>query len=172
MRPAVSGFHHNGHKKYKDEKVSRVQPHPQMAGKEAEKRRNKCRSDIGAGHLKAHQGLRIPDAEISRRLMKEARVNRSAAKTDQDNTGKRRINSEGQKNAERAESGKSLSNSYHITVSEVIGNKTGKKTSKGDPQVEICRPFGSLRLGYATDKNKIAAGPKPCGRLQGAITEE
>ena len=68
-----------------------------MAGKEAEKRRNKCRSDIGAGHLKAHQGLRIPDAEISRRLMKEARVNRSAAKTDQDNTGKRRINSEGQK---------------------------------------------------------------------------
>ena len=77
---------HDDHEHKENDQIPREQGDGDMLCDQAEHRRHAHRPDIGAGHLHADDGLRLVFAEIRRRGVDDARINRRAAESDDHQT--------------------------------------------------------------------------------------
>ena len=81
-------FRHKYHKNEQKHHENRIQTDRDIFSQQSKKRRHKTAADVGKRHLDTDDSLAEISSKVSRGLMDNGRIDRSASKPDEDQTGK------------------------------------------------------------------------------------
>ena len=146
---------HRRHQNQREPKECRKKRDAHMVCNHAEKRRHKARSDIRTCHLHADYRLGFFRAEMRRRGMNYARINRGASKPNQNKSRERENFSEWNRDANHAQQNYRLSEANHLRIVQFESDESACRAPYRNSRIKKRREdCGRFRLNVFANREK------------------
>lgn len=172
FRFLLQRFVHISHQNQDHQQIIRKNRDRSVVCDHTEQRRHQAVANIGAGHLNPNDRLRPVRTEAARRCMNDTGIDRSTAKTNQQQPCQCHCFPKRQKKRRYPNRDDPLPHTNHLGIIEFQGQEAAQSPPHGDADKEKTGKAGGGLRRDSPVQHQITAGPQTGGLLQRAVAKK